>query len=71
LYTLDAHTIEIHHTDKLIFTMPFVLFGLFRYLLLLHGRNTGENPSVDVFTDPQILMCGVAYAGTAVWLLLR
>jgi 4-hydroxybenzoate polyprenyltransferase len=71
LYTLDSHTIELHHTDKLIYTMPFVLFGLFRYLLLLHGRNKGENPSEDVFTDPQILICGAAYAAAASWLLLR
>lgn len=71
LYTLDSHTIELHHTDKLIYTMPFVLFGLFRYLLLLHGRNKGENPSEDVFTDPQILICGAAYVATASWLLLR
>lgn len=71
LYTLDAATITLHHTDKLIYTMPFVLFGMFRYLLILHSRNKGENPSVDVFTDPQLLLCGASYAATAVWLLNR
>lgn len=71
LYTLDAQTIALHHTDKLIYTMPFVLFGLFRYLLILHSRNKGENPSADVFTDPQILLCATAYTATAIWLLNR
>jgi 4-hydroxybenzoate polyprenyltransferase len=71
LYTLDAQTIALHHTDKLIYTMPLVLFALFRYLLILHRRNKGENPTVDVFTDPQLLLCGVAYAGIALWILNR
>jgi len=71
LYTLDPQTIALHHTDKLIYTLPFVLFGLCRYMLLLHSSNKGENPSVDVFTDPQILACGAAYAGIAWFLLSR
>jgi 4-hydroxybenzoate polyprenyltransferase len=71
LYTLDPLTITLHHTDKLIYTLPFVLFGLFRYLFILHSRQKGENPSVDVFTDPQIILCGAGYAGMVVWLLNR
>ena len=68
LYTLDPQTIALHHTNKLIYTLPLVLFGLFRYLLLLHSRNKGENPSGDVFTDPQILLCGAAVAAMVLWL---
>jgi 4-hydroxybenzoate polyprenyltransferase len=71
LYTLDPATIALHHTDKLIYTLPFVLFGLFRYLFLLHTRNKGENPSADVFTDYQLILCGIAFAGSALWLLHR
>jgi 4-hydroxybenzoate polyprenyltransferase len=71
LYTLDPATIALHHTDKLIYTLPFVLFGLFRYLFLLYSRNKGENPSTDVFTDYQIILCGIAFGGSALWLLNR
>jgi 4-hydroxybenzoate polyprenyltransferase len=71
LYTLDPVTITLHHTDKLIYTLPFLLFGLFRYLFILHSRQKGENPSVDVFTDPQIILCGLGYAGMVLWLLNR
>jgi len=71
LYTLDAKTIALHHTDKLIYTLPFVLFGLFRYLFLLHYHKKGENPSADVFTDPQIILCALAYGAIALWLLSR
>jgi 4-hydroxybenzoate polyprenyltransferase len=71
LYTLDSKTVNLHHTDKLIFTLPFVLFGLFRYLFILHRLKKGENPSVDVFTDYQIIACGLAFCGSTVWLLQR
>jgi len=71
LYTLDPQTMALHHTDKLIYTLPFVLFGLFRYLVLLYGQKKGENPSTDVFTDRQIIVCGIAFAGCALWLLSR
>lgn len=71
LYTLDQQTIALHGTDKLIYTLPFVLFGLFRYLFILHRRSKGENPSVDLFTDPQLIMCGLAYIGISAWLLNR
>lgn len=71
LYTLDPQTIALHHTDKLIYTMPFVLFGLFRYLFLLHSRNKGENPGNDLFTDRQILVCGLGFVASAIWLLNR
>jgi 4-hydroxybenzoate polyprenyltransferase len=71
LYTLDPATIALHHTNKLIYTLPFVLFGLFRYLFLLHSRNMGENPSADVFTDYQIILCGLAFGACTLWLLYR
>jgi 4-hydroxybenzoate polyprenyltransferase len=71
LYTLDPATILLHHTDKLIYTLPFVLFGLFRYLFLLHSRNKGENPGADLLTDPQIILCGLGFVGCALWLLNR
>jgi hypothetical protein len=71
LYAVDPQTIALHHTDKLILTLPFVLFALFRYLYLLHGSKVGENPGADVFSDPQILVCGLSFAMCALWLLNR
>jgi 4-hydroxybenzoate polyprenyltransferase len=69
LYTLDPQTIALHHTDKLILTLPFVLFALFRYLYLIDRGKKGENPSADVFTDPQVLVCGLSFAACTWWLL--
>jgi 4-hydroxybenzoate polyprenyltransferase len=71
LYAVDRQTIALHHTDKLILTLPFVLFALFRYLYLLYSSKVGENPGADVFSDPQILLCGLSFAMCALWLLNR
>jgi len=56
LYTLAPETIKQHHTDKLIYTSPMVLYGLFRYLFLLYQRKQGEDPVMDLFHDRQILL---------------
>lgn len=56
LYTMSDETIAIHHTKNLITTVPFVTYGLFRYLFLIHRCNQGENPSQDLFKDPHIVI---------------
>ncbi|RCS56676.1 decaprenyl-phosphate phosphoribosyltransferase [Parvibium lacunae] len=61
LYTLDSSTIALHGSPYLIATLPFVLFALFRYLLILHTGGKGENPSKDLFTDRPLLLCGAGY----------
>ena len=51
LYTLDATTVEKFGTRNLVFTVPFVVFGLFRYLYLVHQRKEGDSPTTLLFTD--------------------
>ncbi|WP_019583265.1 decaprenyl-phosphate phosphoribosyltransferase [Thioalkalivibrio sp. ALE16] len=62
LYTVSAQTIALHGTDGLIYTLPFVIYGIFRYLFLLHARGGGNDTSRDLVTDPHLL------ATVAVWL---
>ncbi|ADC71528.1 MULTISPECIES: decaprenyl-phosphate phosphoribosyltransferase [Thioalkalivibrio] len=62
LYTVSAQTIDLHGTDGLIYTLPFVIYGIFRYLFLLHARGGGNDTSRDLVTDPHLL------ATVAVWL---
>ncbi len=50
LYTIDPKTVENAGTGKLIFTAPFVYYGIFRYFFLVHKRNRGGDP-VRVFTS--------------------
>jgi decaprenyl-phosphate phosphoribosyltransferase len=46
-------------------TIPFVLFGVFRYLLLMHRRDLGEEPEEILLRDPPILLCIAAWAASA------
>ncbi len=68
LYTLDPATILLHHTNYLIYTIPFVIYGIFRYLYLIYtGR--GEDPSKLVVKDPHIIIAVLLWLGAVLWLL--
>ena len=68
LYTVSPDTIELHRTDKLIYTLPFVLYGIFRYIFLLH-RHGGEDPASTLLTDVHMLATGAAWLGVTLWLI--
>lgn len=57
LYTIDAETVARFGTDRLIWTLPFPLYGIFRYLYLVHRREGGGDPSDVLLTDRPILVC--------------
>lgn len=51
LYTISSETIARCLTDKLLLTVPIVLYGIFRYLYLVYHRNDGGNPAHALLTD--------------------
>jgi 4-hydroxybenzoate polyprenyltransferase len=55
LYTVSPETIAAHGTSWLIATVPFVLYGLLRYLFLLHRRGGGGDPAQELLRDPHLL----------------
>jgi 4-hydroxybenzoate polyprenyltransferase len=65
LYTIDAETVAKFGTDRLLWTVPFPLYGIFRYLYLVHQREGGGNPAELLLTDGPLLAC-VALWGLAV-----
>jgi 4-hydroxybenzoate polyprenyltransferase len=56
LYTMSPETVAKFHTRLLPLTLPFVLYGIFRYLYLLYRRDLGGNPSDLVVTDRGLLL---------------
>jgi 4-hydroxybenzoate polyprenyltransferase len=64
-YTINPETVARFGTDRLVLTLPFPLFGLFRYLYLIHQREGGANPSETLLSDRPILAC-VALGACAV-----
>jgi 4-hydroxybenzoate polyprenyltransferase len=60
LYTLTARD-----SKALLATVPFVIFGLFRYLLLVHRDDVGEEPEQVLLTDVPIILAVAGWIATA------
>jgi 4-hydroxybenzoate polyprenyltransferase len=65
LYTISAETIEKFGTKNLLFTIPFVLYGIFRYLYLVHRREAGGNPESIVISDRPLMLDILLWIGVA------
>ncbi|KFI22390.1 decaprenyl-phosphate phosphoribosyltransferase [Nitrosococcus oceani] len=69
LYTMSPETIRVHQTENLIYTLPFVMYAIFRYIFLLHHRGKGGEPSRDLMRDPHILISVVGWMALTFWLI--
>jgi 4-hydroxybenzoate polyprenyltransferase len=58
LYTFTAHS------EAMMVTIPLVLFGVFRYLLLMHRQGLGEEPDAVLVKDVPILVTVALWAAT-------
>ena len=64
VYTVSGDTLQTHGTDRLLYTVPIVAYGVFRYLYLVFQRGAGGDTSRDVVRDPHLLIAGVAWVAT-------
>jgi 4-hydroxybenzoate polyprenyltransferase len=62
VYTVSPETIVKFGTDKLSWTLPFLLYGIFRYLYLVHQREGGGSPSEMLLNDRPLLLCVALWA---------
>lgn len=63
-YTLSPETVHKFGTAKLSWTLPLVLYGIFRYLYLVHQKERGDSPTDMLLTDRPLL------ATVALWVAL-
>lgn len=68
-YTISAETVAKFGTDHLLYTVPYPLYGIFRYLYLVHQREGGGNPSELLLTDRPLLACVALWALTVIVIL--
>jgi 4-hydroxybenzoate polyprenyltransferase len=68
-YTISPEVERKLRTPYLYLTVPFVLYGIFRYLYLVHQKGEGSNPTQALLTDRPLLL-NVALWGITVILLL-
>jgi 4-hydroxybenzoate polyprenyltransferase len=63
MYTVAESTVERFGGRCLICTVPMVLYGIYRYLYLLHERNTGGDPAKTILKDVPMLVTGILWIG--------
>lgn len=62
LYTMAQRTITAFRTEGLIYTTPFVVFGIFRYMFLVHKYDEGENTTDIMLTDKPMIFTIILYS---------
>ncbi len=65
LYTVAPDTVAKVGSEGLMTTVPVVLYGLFRYLYLLHGGDLGGSPTRVLVTDRPLLVTVLVWLGVA------
>ncbi len=68
-YTLDSDTIAMHGTSRLIWTLPFVLYGIFHYLYALYRKGAGTDPAKDLVSNPHLIVALAGWLGLTWWLI--
>lgn len=64
LYTVAPETVAMHGSQWLIATVPFVVYGICRYLFRLHRRGGGGDPAADLLSDPHLIAAFVGWFAT-------
>ena len=67
LYTFSAPDLPANHTMML--TIPFVIYGIFRYLFLIHVKGKGGAPDELIYKDGPLFITAVLWAWSAVLIL--
>jgi 4-hydroxybenzoate polyprenyltransferase len=65
IYTVSPETVEKFQTHMLGLTLPFPLYGIFRYLYLVHQKAGGGSPSEMLLNDRPLLICVALWAAAA------
>lgn len=68
LYAVAPETVQKYHTDRLVYTVPMVLFGIFRYLYLIYQRPGERNPTEAILLDPPSLVNLALWGGAVLWI---
>jgi 4-hydroxybenzoate polyprenyltransferase len=66
LYTISAETVAKFGTEHLIWTAAFVLYGIFRYLYLIHQKGKGGSPEELIIQDKPLLFNIVLWIGAVI-----
>ena len=71
LYTQSPRTVEHFGTTNLLYTLPFVVYALFRYQQLVARDGSGGDPGLLLARHPGLLVALVGWAATAAFIIYR
>ena len=71
LYTIDLVTVEKFRSRHLLYTIPFVVYGVFRYLYLVYVDGKGDDPAEIVLQDVPIIVDVILWLCAVVFILLQ
>ena len=70
-YTVEPNTVEKFGTDQLTWTLPLPIYGIFRYLYLVHRHDGGGSPAEMLLRDRPLLACVALWASAIVLIIYR
>lgn len=65
-YTVSSDTVTKFGTTHLVYTVPIALYGILRYLYLIHLEDEGENPTDLIIGDKPLFFCGIIWILSAI-----
>jgi 4-hydroxybenzoate polyprenyltransferase len=71
LYTVSQRTVSVFGTENLIYTTPFVVFGIFRFMYLEYLNQKGENTTQIMLTDFPMILTVIFYVATTVLIVYK
>lgn len=66
LYSVRGNPDTGLRAEWMMFTIPLVAYGIFRYLYLIYQREEGGSPTALLLTDPPLLICSILWLTTCV-----
>jgi len=71
LYSVSQRTVSVFGTENLIYTTPFVVFGIFRFMYLEYLNQKGENTTQIMLTDLPMILTVLFYVATTVLIVYK
>ena len=68
LYAVAPETVAKYGTANLIYTIPLVLYGIFRYLYLMYQQPGERNPTEAILRDAPFLINMFLWGLAVVWI---